>query len=156
MFILPIYIFINLHFIHDYYQISSTIFLIFALAVSIKYTFHQFSKNNQIVLALTVVFVSSNLIQFINGYANNIKTSIDVTNNKTLDVSEIIRENTEKNSGIVKFGNDWNSDIAYYCERKSFTVPDWFANYDKVWKNQEVFLGEKELGAVIYCGDEKI
>lgn len=154
LFILPIYIFINLHFIHDYYQISSTIFLVFALAVSIKYTFQKFSKHNLIVLTLSIIFVSSNLFQFINGYANYMKAPIDEINNQTLAVSDIIRTYTDKNSGIVVFGYDWNSEIAYYSERKSFTVPEWFNQYNDVWNDPAAFIGDKKLGAVIYCGIE--
>jgi len=148
MFILPIYIFINLHFIHDYYQISSTIFLIFALAVSIKYAFQKFSKNNLIVLTLSIFFVSCNLFQFVNGYANYLKAPIDEINNKTLAVSNIVRTYTDKNSAIVVFGYDWSSEIAYYSERKSFTVPEWFVQYNDVWNDPAAFLGDKKLGAV--------
>jgi len=154
MFILPVYLFINLHFIHDYYQISSTIFLIFGLAVSIKYAFQKFSKHNLIVLTLSIIFVSSNLLQFINGYANYMKAPIDEINNQTLAVSDIVRTYTDKNSAIVVFGYDWNSEIAYYSERKSFTVPEWFIQYNDVWNDPAAFLGDKKLGAVIYCGIE--
>ena len=155
-FILPILIFFNLHLIHDYYQIASNIFLLFAIAVSLFYFLPKTYTIKNLSFILTISCVISNLLQFSIGYGQVIKTDINDSNSKILAISEIIRENTGVSSGIVVFGNDWNSDIAYYSERKSFTVPDWFSKYNEVLKNPEAFLGDKELGAVIYCGETLI
>ena len=63
----------------------------------------------------------------------------------------MIRQYTPEDSAIVVFGADWSSEIAYYAQRKSFTVPGWFEGYDMVWKEPTSFIGGKKLGAIVFC-----
>jgi len=151
LFIFPILIFYNLHIIHDYYQTSSVVFLIFSLSVSINYLFINFSKK-RFSFYVIIILVILSLFRFTTGYGLIVRMKIDEKNNQVLALSDVIREYTDKNSGIVVFGADWSSEISYYSERKSFTVPAWFTKYNEVWHDPAAFLGEKKLGAVIYCG----
>ena len=70
---------------------------------------------------------------------------------RTLAVAEVIKRYTAPDSGIVVFGFDWNSELGYYAERKSFTVPTWFARRDDAWRQPEIFLGGLALGAIATC-----
>jgi hypothetical protein len=151
LFVLPIFIFTNLHFIHDYYQVSCTIFLIGSLAVATAPLSHRLIGGYAITPAITLILVISNLFSFSTGYANNILMSINLSKSETLAVSDVIRRYTPENSGIVVFDKDWSSEVAYYSDRKSFTVPDWFKEYDSVFNDPAAYLGGEELGAVVYC-----
>lgn len=154
LFFLPIYIFINLHFVHDYYQTSSAIFLIGALAISIVYLLPMSAKKNIFIPMATLFFIISNFYYFIKGYAHNLQMPMNTLQMQILDVSNVIRRYTPKDSGIIVFGADWNSEISYYSERKSFTVPRWFSRYEEVWNDPAAFIGNKEVGAVAYCVSE--
>ena len=151
LFVLPVLIFINLHYVHDYYQSSSVVFLIFALAVAVVLWLPKLTGRYAIVPLVVILLTISNFYHFRADYANNLRMPIDVLQTTTLAVSDIIRRYTPPNSAIVVFGNDWNSDIAYYSQRKSFTVPNWFKGYDKVWFEPGSFIGNKYLGAIVFC-----
>ncbi len=154
LFLLPILIFTNLHFVHDYYQVSSVIFLLGAIAVAIIYLFPDSMGKYPVIPGITWIFVISNLFFFVTGYGQNVHIPLSPTTTPTLAVSEAIRTNIPEDSGIVIFGADWNSEISYYSERKSFSVPEWSSSYDVAWKDPASFLGDKELGAVVYCIEE--
>lgn len=148
-FIAPIAFFTNLHFIHDYYQASSTLYLIGALAISVVHLFPRITTRSLIVPFITLIFVVCNLFYFSKGYAQNLRLSL--SDSTILKIGNVIRRYTPTESGIVVFGADWSSEIAYYSERKSFTVPEFFDNYDDVWNNPSPYLGDKMLSAVVYC-----
>jgi hypothetical protein len=150
LFILPIFIFINLHFIHTYYQVSSTLFLIGAIAVAVV-SLTTIIKRPLLAPALTTILVVANLFSFYYGYAQSIRMKFGVSNSQILAVSDVIRRYTPENSGIIVFGTDWSSEVPYYAQRKSFAVPAWIKVYDRIWANPAEFIGDLELGAIVYC-----
>ena len=154
LFALPILIFINLQFVHTYYQVSCVLFLIGALAVAVVDLSPRIIGKYSIAPAITLILVSSNLYFFSASYANDIRMPMNALNASqatTLAVGDVIRRYTPEDSGIVVFGADWSSEISYYSERKSFSVPGWLKEYDVVWNEPAAFLGDKELGAAVYC-----
>jgi len=151
LFMLPILIFMNQHWVHIYYQASSAFFLIGALAVATVFLLPEGIGRYTVVPIITIIFVASNFYFFWAGYANNLKMRLDPSQTRVLKIGELIRKYTPEDSGIVVFGDDWSSEIAYYAQRKSFTVPGWAKVYDTVWKDPASFLGGKELGAIVFC-----
>lgn len=158
MFVLPIFFFINLHYIHTYYQVSSTVFLISALAVSIVLVLPKKIRKIPFPQIATVLLVVSNFYFFSTNYAGIMRATFDDSKTDILAIGEVIRRYTPVKSGIVVFGADWSSEIGYYSERRSFTVPDrtfpgldWYKEYDSVWQSTSSFLGELKLGAVVFC-----
>lgn len=150
LFALPLFIFINLHFVHDYYQTASVLFLTGALAVASVHWPAKYAMRFDISLVIVLILVISNMYHFKTGYANDITAQINSSTSTTLAVSDVIRRYTPEDSGIVVFGDDWNSETAYYAQRKTFTVPGWFKGYDSVWKEPAKFLGDKELGGLVF------
>ena len=151
LFMLPILLFTHLHWIHTYYQASAAFFLIGALAVATVFLLPEGIGRYIVVPIITIIFVASNYYFFLAGYANYLKMRLDPSQTTILKVGELIRQNTPEDSGIVVFGLDWSSEIAYYAQRKSFTVPGWSNKYETVWKEPTSFLGGKELGAIVFC-----
>ena len=82
------------------------------------------------------------------------KKKINIYNNETLQISSILKKYTSKNSGIIVFGDDWNSKIPYYSERKSFVVPSYFREYDTVFNLKNSYLDVLPLGAVIFINKD--
>lgn len=153
LFTLPILVFMNLHWVHDYYQVSCVVYLIGALAIALP-TWARIGKY-MIVPILTLLLAISNYYHFKIDYSSMVFLRPDVSSSSVLAVSDVIRRYTPVNSGIVIFGYDWSSEIVYYSERKGFTCPAWFNKYDLIWATPASFLGDKELGAIVFCNSDK-
>ena len=155
--ILPIFIFFGLHFNHEYYQASCVVFLIAALAAACAFVPPRPALWRYAIIPVIVAMVLVNYQTFTNTYAVSesaprsffIENSTD-NPNFYLAVAEVVRRYSPEDSGIVVFGADWNSTIAYYSQRKALTVPNW-AIYDAAWQNPSAFLGGKQLGALVFC-----
>ena len=151
LFILPVGIFTNLHFVHDYYQTSVVLFLVGSMAVGIVFLGERFRGKYPVVLLILFVFFVSNSYSFFHYYWKYLSVSLDNLQTPALILADVIERYADDDSAIVIFGNDWNSDITYYSGRKSFAVPDWLVKYEEVWANPSRFVGGKELGSVVYC-----
>lgn len=162
MFFVSIEIFLNVNYVHDYYQTASALFVIGGFSVAIVDLGGKFTrKNGLFILAVTFALVSLNLYFFKQTYWL-LLDRMDRSGNRFLVVSDVLREYTPENSVVVLFGVEWDSTIAYYSERKSFTVPrweerdwpgrsEWQGKYQSVWQNPEPYLGGEEIGALVFC-----
>lgn len=169
LFLVPIEIFINLHLMHDYYQISSTLFLLGGLSIAIVDLKQKIKPKIPIVWIVTLILMVFNLCIYKQSYwvlIYNLQNLSNKSANQVLLVSDVLRKYTPQNSSIVVFGMDWSSEISYYAERKSFTVPDWkdrpdwpgksdwHRKYNEIWRNPMPYLGGTELGAIVFCTDQ--
>jgi hypothetical protein len=151
LFILPLVVLTNVHVIHTYYQTSCALFVSAALAIAIGTAIPQLPQLRLVVPAVTALIMASNYVHFRDGYWRVVNKPIPMLETRTLAVGEILKRYTAPDSAIVVFGFDWNSELAYYAERKSFTVPKWFARRDEAWRNPDAFLGGLQLGAIATC-----
>lgn len=150
--IVPLLMFPNLHFIHDYYQTSSVIFLAFAMAVSLTVVFIPLLGRPAGTLLL-VLIVFSNFVALRSAYLPEIKRNFGMEN-RDLAVGEVLKRELPSDMQFVAFGNNWSSTFAYMSQRKSFTVPEWFSKYDQVSFNPESFVEQGRLGGVVACSVE--
>jgi len=144
--ILPVFLFINLHRAHDYYQTSCLIFFIFALAISTNYW-----RYKKIVLVLVLLVIFFNLRTFIQIYNPIIKENYSADNNRDINVSAFLKKNLSENESFVAFGNDWSSTFAYLSHRKSFTVPKFYPDAIKVFETPSKFTGPLKAKAIVSC-----
>lgn len=151
LFLFPIMLFTNLHMVHDYYQASSTIFVLAALAISVSAWLPEQPRIPHSTPLVAALLVGSNLFFYSTEYYNKIAMQFDSERERALAVGSVIKNHTKSGDGIVVFGNDWNSDIAYYSERRSFTVPRFFRGYTDALENPAKYLGPVRLGAVVLC-----
>lgn len=151
MLILPILIFTNLHINHDYYQASCLLFLTGAVALTVAVWVPGVISHHAAVPALTLMLVTSNLLAFRQGYGPLARAEFQVAQHRILAIAEVLRDNTPPASGFVAFGLDWSSELAYYAQRKSFTVPRFFREYDRAWTEPARYLGDAPLGALVIC-----
>ena len=70
---------------------------------------------------------------------------------KDYEVGLALKRELSREAQFVSFGNDWSSTLAYISERKSFSVPRWFKDYQNVMAHPEKYVEPGKLGGVIYC-----
>jgi hypothetical protein len=151
LFCAPLLVFTNLHILHDYYQTECALFAIAALGLSIGILVPRISKHALAVPAVTAALVASNLFRFHDGYWTWVTMDCSVVTTRTLTLAEVLKRYTPEDSTFVAFGYNWSSELAYHSGRKSFTVPEWFRDYDRAWLEPEAYLGGAPLGAIVGC-----
>jgi hypothetical protein len=155
--------FIPHHDFLDYYQASVAIYLLGAIAVALTAALRIPGKNTLLPAAVCAAFAITNYFHFSQAYGTYLTQDINEKNNATLAVSRFIKEHTPLDGGIVVFGlwsygalvpvNSWSSEMAYYSERKALTVMD--KNIPLVQHNPASFLGDRKLGAMVFCGENR-
>jgi len=151
LFLLPLLIFSNLHIVHSYYQMSCALFAIGALAIAVGAWVPRIVKHSLVVPAVTALLVVSNFAHFWSGYWGTMTARFPLLETRVLAVAEVLRRYTAPDSAFVAFGADWSSELTYYAQRKSFTVPEWFAHYHNAWLSPESYLGGMKLAAIVGC-----
>jgi hypothetical protein len=160
LFLLPILAFFKSHWILEYYQVASVIFLLAALSLSILVIGERFYALAPVV---TVLLVAFNWVGFAKGYSGLVSKQLDATNTRALAVGDVIRRYTPSDSRIVVFGltsfdgpaipvTSYSSEIVYYSQRKGMTVED--GKEDKISENLGSYLGGDDPGAIVVCGND--
>ena len=151
MTLIPLFLFTNLHIVHSYYQSGNLIFIIYGLAVSIDSLLQDLYEKIIIVFTLTLIMVTSNYIIFSHDYLETVKAEYNKENSWEYSVSEVLKREIPQDKYFVAFGNLWSSSLPYLSERKSFTVPLLFKQYDAISLNPEHFIKDDSLGGVVLC-----
>lgn len=141
-------IFTNLHIVHNYYQYANAILIIAAVSVLISE-----AANTRPFLAASIIAITMSLqwLTFDGVYRS--ATSRDLSEAKTLRVAEFIKNHTPKDSAIIVFGYDWSSEVAFYSQRKSLTVPSWLPHekLKKLLADPASGVSPLALSAVVQC-----
>ncbi|HSB95926.1 MAG TPA: hypothetical protein VLC91_05735 [Spongiibacteraceae bacterium] len=153
LFALPLVLFTALHIHHDYYQSANLLFIFGALAVAITACAPTISSNQYAALIFTALLVLGNLTQFAYTYGRIVAQKFSTDNETVLAVAELLRNKTPRDSAYIAFGLDWSSVVGYYAERKSFTAPVYFPDFDDLWNNPEKYLGGLEFSAAVICSN---
>ena len=147
--IVPLFLFTNLHLVHDYYQTANVVFLAYGLAIALGMVILP-TLGKRVSVLMLIIIVSSNYLALRSGYFPHIK-NVFTKENRDLAIGEILSRELPDGMQFVAFGNDWSSTFAYISKRKSFTVPGWYRDYDQVVSNPEKFVEEGRLGAIVSC-----
>lgn len=154
LFLLPVLIFTNLHFVHEYYQVACVAFLLGALAIVIGGWLEKSTGIMLIVPVVTLAIVLSNLAVFSKSYgivAARTLDELDPRSVQSYKVGRYLRDNTPPGSGLVIFGQSYSSEIAFQSQRKTMTADTWFREYDDVWRLPQKYLGNVKLSAILVC-----
>ena len=153
LFILPYILFTNLQIQHDYYQNSSTIFLVITLGICISYICDQYLLNRYkiIYMVIVIIFLSSNIFYYYKYQDISKSTLISENNNRTLSISRYIKSHTSTNDRIIIYGYDWSSEVPYYSERKALSIPPWAHIDEVVLSDTNKFFGSERIGALVLC-----
>lgn len=154
----PMVIFTHVHIVHNYYQVSNGVFLIFAVAFFV-YSLRK-TKIKQLVPFLLVLCVGLNYLSFYNHfYKSFLNTKRTGDKNNVIKISSMIDKTTNIKDVVFIFGMDWSPEVPYYSQRKSVMFPFWLP-HDILMssvQNYTALRGDAPIGAVLVCpsGDRK-
>lgn len=154
LFVLPVLIFTNLHFVHEYYQVACVAFLLGALAIVIGGWLSNATGTIMLVPIVTLVIIVSNLAFFHKSYGIVSARTLDELDPRSVQaykVGRYLRDHTYTGSGLVVFGQGYSSEIAFQAQRKTMAVPQWFKEYHQLWEHPQQYLGNVQLSAIVLC-----
>jgi 4-amino-4-deoxy-L-arabinose transferase-like glycosyltransferase len=151
--LLPLLVFTNLHLVHAYYQTANLVFLLLALSVAATVVGDRlFGRYPGIYGVFLFLFVLSNFDHFAYGYLQNRDRPITKDNNRILFVSDYVKSRTGPDQNVIWYGVDWSSEMAFYSERKSLTIPDWSGIEVDAIEHMEKYLEQPAAMAVLCPG----
>lgn len=148
-------VFFNLHVTHDYYQLSSLVFLACAVAILLAPCLEGMWTSSRVsFVGLLVAAVAANLALFYRYYSPAL-TMVAFPDAVAYEIARHIRGHQADDQFSVIFGQDWNSTIPYYSERYAVMVPNWVPADKRasIIANPRTVAGDKELGSIVYCLD---
>lgn len=151
--IIPLFLFTNLHLVHDYYQTANALFFAYGVSLALAAVVAP-ALGKRVAIFILVMLMLSNYFALHNGYLPQIKNEFTKAN-RDLAIGKMLNREVPDGMQFVAFGNDWSSTFAYISERKSFTVPGWFKGYDQAISNPAEFLEQGRLGAIVSCTTQK-
>jgi len=149
--LLPPLMFSNLHREHFYYPTANVIFPLFGLAVVAGACAEEGSRRAALALVGVAIAAVANLAAFHEHYFALASTRFDSLNSRDIAIGRILRREVPQSQSIAAYGFDWSSTVAYFSERKAFTVAPWFKRYDEAVQHPEEFVGETPLGGIAAC-----
>jgi hypothetical protein len=147
--IVPLFLFTNLHLVHDYYQTANAIFLAYGLAIALAMVVAPALGKYAGALMLMLV-LASNYVALWDGYLPQIRNQFK-HENRDYAVGKILQRELPVGMQFVAFGNDWSSTFSYMSGRKSLTAPGWFKHYNDVVAHPEKYVEPGRLGGVVSC-----
>jgi hypothetical protein len=154
LFVLPLLIFTNLHIVHEYYQVACVAFLLASIAIVIGAWIPQISGRIPVAPLCLLLLIVINITNYKSAYGIVSTRSVDQSDKHSAQayrVGRYLQSHTPEDTGIVVFGQDWSSEIAFHSERRSMTAPSWFSDHKTVWRDPQAFLGSTPLAAIVLC-----
>jgi hypothetical protein len=151
VFSVPIGIFNNLHFVHNYYQYANGVFLIVAVALGVACVF---DSGRYMLGILTLLFlVSGDYARFYKKFGGYLVANY--SDDRRLKLAMLAREKTQPGESLLGLGFDWSSELVYLSHRKGLMLTGWPAEaFERALENPQAFLGSYRLGAIAYCKDQ--
>jgi hypothetical protein len=149
LFLLPIFIFTNLHAVHSYYQTANVIYLLFLLALALVFLLEHVSPRAfYLVFGLALV---SNVVNFREDGWRVARKRLTPQTNEVLAAAKIVREQSPPDKPIIVYGHEWSSEIPYYAERKAMSVPTLYPEFEEPLREPERYLRTSDIGALVIC-----
>jgi hypothetical protein len=151
----PTLLFFNVNLLLEYYQVASVVFLLAALALCCVVWLPTVTHWRLSVPMVATMLVIANLLNFWSDYGQIVRAQPgELRFVRSMIIGDIINRYVPDDTGIIVFGlNEGlasiSPEIPYFSQRKGFTVPDW--REDLVEKDPASYLGDKELGAIVFC-----
>ncbi len=108
-------------------------------------------RKSILPLSALALMVASNYYWFNQTYFSALKKQYTPENNTELRIGYFIKENIPENAIFIAWGNNWSSSLAYFSQRKSFTVLTFYKQYQAMAVQPEKFIGNETLGAIVFC-----
>ena len=150
--LLPLFMFPNLHIVHESSQTSCVMCLVYALSVALGAVVGPLA-GRWTGLALLIGLLLGNMLALKQtGYLDQIMVTYG-RETRDVAIGEVLKREIPQGGQFVAFGNDYSSTFPYLSERKSFSVPDWFKDIQDVIAKPDQYVESGKLGAVVACSD---
>ena len=153
LFLLPIFTFTNLHLIHNYYQTANVVYVIALLALALVFVLER-TSTRFFALAFTLA-LASNVAYFRVDAWPLAHKRITPENNAVLAAARIVRERSDPEKPILVYGLEWSSELTYYAQRKSLSVPSFYARFEDPLSEPDRYLGTSDVGALVICAGSR-
>lgn len=117
VFLLPLLIFTNQHYVHTYYQIACVVALLASFAFLIS------PDTSERLRTLHVAAVACICLLLVCGFIPYRKAIADALDHDTTFAAEVIRQYTKADSSIIVYGWLGSPEVPYYSQRKGLVVP---------------------------------
>lgn len=140
----------NLHMVHNYYQYANGIFLIASVGFALEGQLELGRANRIGAIALLVVLVWLGVGRYSATYlpiqSSNTTSELDL-HASALAANQL----TQPDDVLVVFGDDWDSTVPYYSERKALMEPGWMGWETPAFQAALANLKSAQIGAVLVC-----
>lgn len=123
LYLITPFIFTNLHFVHDYYTYSNSIFL----SVAVGFAVLSLVKHANIIYTIVGLVIAVGVLTFFSGrYKENYLKVQKSHPDFLISTCNLVKENTKPDDVIMVYGNDWGGEYAYYTERRTIALRNTF------------------------------
>jgi len=144
-------VFLNLHWVHDYYQLASLAFFACAIAIAVSpYVGRLMATAWPGFVGLVVLLVTVNVFFFQQRYANLVRTA-PMGTQAAYELATWLKAHQAERDVVVVFGMKWSSTIPYYAARYGLVVPEDAPQRAAIVSNPRAFTGDREIGSIVYC-----
>jgi len=148
-------VFFNLHFVHEYYQMGSLVFLVCAASIVAAPRLNAMRQSGLgfTVFVLAVVVVNMGLFAWRSAAR---LVSIPHQDKLALAIAMDLRAHEAESDVTVAFGQDWSAIIPYYSQRYALMVPEWLRPDIRaaIMNDVSMFAGGRRVGAIVYCAND--
>ncbi|MBC5781730.1 glycosyltransferase family 39 protein [Ramlibacter sp. USB13] len=126
LFLLPLLVFANVHFVHDYYQSANAVFWSVLVGLSVAAVME---RARPVRYPWRPLLAGALLLANVDGFNEQYdiyKFRRIGDEHRTLQLAEFVRRETPPELPVVWIGDDWSSEYAFYSRRRSLTVPKWY------------------------------
>ena len=148
-YLVPFFVFANLHQVHSYYQHANGIFLVALAACATEAV--RIRWNDRAALVATFALVAMMLFGFQNDFLHYlVDPRID---SRIVALSTIARQNTAPDDVLLVFGEDWSSEVPYYATRRAMMVKDAVTGdaLRRMRTDPASYAGNYRVGMVMVC-----
>jgi hypothetical protein len=138
-------VFVNLHYVHEYYTYANGIFMIAAVGTCLAALLERGAGHRRAALYFLVLIVAVSLLRFAQYYY----PKVVFREQQIAGVSAAVQQITSRDDVIVILGCDWSPEIPYYSERRALMIPRWS---DGVADNPAAYLRQLagyRIGALV-------
>lgn len=155
---LPVLLFFDVSLFLSYYQVSSVVFLIAAVALGCVVWVPTVIRWRAAAPLIASALVVTNGLRFWSQHGEEIREELSATNTRGLAIGDVVSRYTPEGTGILVFGlhaglSSFCPEVPYFAQRKGFTVPDWKEHL--VEDDPAAYLGDLELGAMVFCSTKE-
>jgi hypothetical protein len=145
-------LFPNLHIVHNYYQAANAFLLVIAAGLVLEACRR---RGRLIFWALSALLLVNQIVEFRARYEGPTFASakLRAENNPTASLALAAKQLTSPQEVLMIFGKDWSSEVAYYAQRKSITVPNWKLTYLDALDARVSLSSPHQIGLYVVCGE---